>query len=106
MIWLTFGLFPYQQQTSLGNNFLLIRIIVLILMGSMGLIIIGAEFDKIQKNRFLKWYTIVSGLLILVLGFLSAFVYDDLTWLRTNISTTIYFLWFGVSGFAYLIKSH
>lgn len=98
VVWLSFAILPYDPETEIGNHLLLIRVITMIVASLIGLVFIGSEIDYLSKSKFLKWYTLSSGLLILLLSFLSAFVYNDTTWIRTNVSFLIYFLWFGVSG--------
>jgi len=97
ILWLSFGLFPYDGGTDLGINLMLIRIGTIILTASVGLIILGAEFETVYRNKFMKWYTLSSGLLILLLSVVSLFLFDN-TWMRTNASFAIYFFWFGVFG--------
>ena len=104
LTWASFGLFPTDTQTSIGGNLFLFRIITVTLTGAIGLIVFGAEFEKVHPSKFLKWYTLSSGLLILALSFLSVFVFNDATWIRTNISITMYFVWFVVFGITCLIK--
>ena len=103
-LWLTFGLFPYDVQTVTSVHLFLIRVIAVILSSALALIILGAEFEKIHQSKFLKLYTLSSGLFIMLLGFMSAFVYNDTTWVRTNVSLGIYFLWFGVFGVLFLLN--
>lgn len=102
VIWFTFGIIPYNPTSDLGNHMLLIGIILMISAGSIGFILLAVELDKISNNKFLKWYTLSSGFLILLLSSLSVFVFNDLSWIRTNLSITIYFVWFGVFGSIYL----
>jgi hypothetical protein len=104
ILWLSFGLVPYETQTKPGGHLFLTRVIAIILTTSTSLIILGAEFEKIHRSTFSKWYTLSSGISILLLGFMSSFVFFDDTWIRTNASLTIYFLWFGVFGTTYLIQ--
>src|SRR5260221_11553867 len=65
ILWLSFGLIPYDTQTELGGHLFLTRVIAIILSSALSLIILGAEFQKIHQSKFLKWYTVSSGLLIL-----------------------------------------
>lgn len=97
LIWTSFGIISYDTQTELGNHLMLIRTIAILLTGAMGLVILGAEMELIIKDKFLKYYTLATATLILLIGIVSTFSIDG-TWTRTNISLTIYFLWFGVSG--------
>lgn len=105
VIWLSFGILPYDPMTDIGNHLLGIRVILIIAISFLGLLFLGAEFEVIFKDHFLKWYTIASGLLILVLSLLSMFVFNDETWVRTNLSLTIYFAWFGIFGLRVLHQS-
>jgi hypothetical protein len=105
LVWLSFAILPYDPETEIGNHLLLIRVIVMIMASLMGLIFIGSEMHYLSTGRFLKWYTLLSGFSILALGFMSTFVYNDTTWIRTNISFTIYFTWFGVLGALALVRT-
>ena len=104
VIWTTFGLINYDLNTDFGNHLLAQRIIAILATGLFGLIIIGAEIEKIHKDKFLKYYTLTTAGLILLLSILSMFVFWDQTWIRTNASLTIYFIWFGVFGLRILQK--
>jgi hypothetical protein len=103
-IWTSFGLIPYDMNTEFGNQLMTIRTMAILLTGSIGLIILGAEFEQILKDKFLKYYTLTTAGTILLIGTLSIFVFWDETWIRTNISLTIYFIWFGVFGLRFLQK--
>lgn len=105
LVWLSFAILPYDPETEIGNHVLLIRVIAMVMASMLGLIFLGSEIEYLSKNRILKWYTMASGLSILFLSFLSAFVYNDTTWIRTNISFVIYFSWFGVFGALALEKA-
>jgi uncharacterized membrane protein YuzA (DUF378 family) len=102
-IWTTFGLINYDL-SDFGNHLLAMRTIALLTTGLFGLIILGAEIEKILNDKFLKYYTLVTAGTILLLSILSIFVFSDETWIRTNISLTVYFLWFGVFGMKILQK--
>lgn len=106
LIWLSFGLLPYDPTTDIVNHLLMIRLIILITASSIGLLLLGVEYNRIEQDKFLKWYTLSSAGLILLLSFLSVFVYNDITWIRTNASLTIYFVWFIVFGLRNLVSEH
>jgi len=97
VIWTTFGLIN-SDPSDFGTHLLAIRTMAILATGLFGLLILGAEIEKILKDKFLKYYTFASAGTILLLSILSIFVYWDETWIRTNISLTIYFVWFGVFG--------
>jgi hypothetical protein len=101
VVWLSYGLFPYDAETDFGINLMLLRIAITMLTGSIGLLLLAAEFKVIISNKYMKWYTQLSGLVILLLALISIFVYDT-TWIRTNASLVLYFIWFGVFGLAQL----
>jgi uncharacterized membrane protein YuzA (DUF378 family) len=103
-IWTTFGLINNDLNSDLKNNLLALRTIAILATGLFGLIIIGAEMEKICKDKFLKYFTLTTAGTMLVLGVLSVFVFWDETWIRTNVSLTIYFFWFGVFGIRILQK--
>ncbi|MCA6369637.1 MAG: hypothetical protein IM631_18195 [Cytophagales bacterium] len=103
-IWTTFGLINNDPNSDLKNNLLALRTIAILATGLFGLIIIGAEMEKICKDKFLKYFTLTTAGTMLVLGVLSVFVFWDETWIRTNVSLTIYFFWFGVFGIRILQK--
>jgi hypothetical protein len=98
ILWTTLGLINYDPNSDFGNNLLAQRTIAILTAGIFGLIIIGSEIEKITKDRFLKYYTLMTGGLILTISILSIFVFWDDSWIRTNISVVIYFLWFAVFG--------
>ena len=97
-IWLSFGLITYEVNTDLGNHLFIIRTITMLVTSTIGLLLFGLELERVTNDIFLKYYTIGTGLIILLLCILSLFVYNDDTWIRTNISFTIYFTWFGILG--------
>src|SRR5258706_1455364 len=96
ILWTSFGLIPWDMNSDFGNHLMLTRTIAMLSTGPIGLIILGARFEQIFNDKFLKYYTLTTAGAILLLGLLSAFVFWDKTWIRTNISLTIYFIWFGV----------
>jgi hypothetical protein len=104
LIWLSFGLIDYDPTTAIANHLLLIRIIMMIAACLVGFILLGIEYDRIAQDRFLKWFTLSSAGLISLLSFLSLFVFNDDTWIRTNISLAAYFIWFIVFGLRTLLK--
>lgn len=104
LAWFSLGVFPYDPTSDISFHLLMTRVVLVILTSSLGLLFIGGELEAIVKSKFLKTYTLSSGLLIMLLGFLSAFVYNDTTWIRTNTSFLIYFLWFGVIGALFLFE--
>ena len=105
IIWITFGLIDYKTDTDFEKHIMATRAIVTLGTAMLSLLMLGGEFEKMVKDKFLKYYTIVSGALILLLSILSlsVFMFSD-SWIRANISWTIYFLWFGVFGIRFLQK--
>jgi hypothetical protein len=93
--WLSFGVFPYVVTDNFSIAFMIIRIFTFLISSSAGLILLGAEFYRISKNRYLGWYTIVIGVFIGLLGTWSLFSLDE-SWLRTNGSIASYFIWLGI----------
>jgi hypothetical protein len=104
VIWTTFGLINYNL-SDFGTHLLAMRTIALLTTGLFALIILGAEIEKILNDKFLKYYALATAGTILLLSILSVFVYWDETWIRTNISLTIYFVWFGVFGLRLVKKA-
>jgi hypothetical protein len=104
VIWTSFGLIPWDMNTDFGNYVMLIRTIAILVTAPIGLLFLGAEFERIHMDKFLKYYSLTTAGAILLLGALSTFVFWDKTWIRTNISLTIYFIWFGVFGLRTLPK--
>jgi len=104
LLWASFGFIPYQFENDFGTHLFLIRILLMILLGSIGLIILGSEYIDHPRggSRLTRLYTLSTGLLMLAISALSVFVYNDKTWIRTNISFTVYFIWFGLVGLQYL----
>ncbi len=102
--WLTFGLLPYNPTSDVSNHLLLIRLIVFIVASFTGLLLLSVEYYRIEQDKLLECYTLLTAGLILVLSFLSVFVYDDKTWIRTNASLSAYFLWLAVFGLRVLLK--
>ena len=105
LLWLSFGLMAYVPMDDLSINLIIVRVFIILLCSSLSLLFLGIESDEILDNFFLKWYTLFSGALIFFLNFLSLFVYDDDSWIRTNISLFVYFIWFFVFGLACLIQT-
>jgi hypothetical protein len=98
VIWMSFGLVAYNPATDIANHMLLIRLIAMITASFIGLLLLGVEYDKIARDKFLKWFTLLCAGLIFLISILSIFIYNDDTWVRTNISLTTYFVWFTVFG--------
>lgn len=105
LIWTSFGIMSWDPNSDMGIETIMIRVVSLLLIAPLGLILLGAEFEKIIKDKFSKYYTWATGLTILLLGILSVFVFNDQTWMRTNISLTLYFLWFGIIGLRLVQKA-
>ncbi len=105
LVWASFGIISWDPNSDIGVHSVLIRAFSILLIAPLGLILLGAEFEKVMKDNFSKYYTLTTGLTILLLGILSAFVFNDKTWTRTNISLAIYFLWFGVIGLRLVQKA-
>jgi uncharacterized membrane protein SirB2 len=95
LVWISFGLFPYQFQDDLGIHLFLIRIASMLFIATVGLIVVAASYFVDQQDPFLKISTLVSGLVILVFSTVSIFT-DDASWVRTNLSLIVYFTWFGL----------
>ena len=106
LIWASFGVISWDSYSDNDIHIVMIRVIALLIVAPLGLIFLGIEFEKIFKDKFSKYYTLATGLTILLLGILSVFVFNDQTWMRTNISLTIYFLWFGVFGLRLVQKAN
>jgi len=107
LIWLSFGVYPCDPlMGDISDHILVIRVLTLIVTCFLGLLFLGLELEIIIADKFLKWYTLSSGILILSLSLLSTFVYNDETWIRTNVSLTIYFIWLGVFGLRMFLKEN
>jgi hypothetical protein len=102
-LWLSFGALQYDLNADMSHHFLIIRLVLLILSCSVGFLLLSFEYDRISNDRFLKSYTIFTSLIILLLSLLSLFVYNDETWVRTNISLALYFVWFTAVGLRALL---
>jgi len=100
IIWSSFGFFVYDPTTDMSIHMLLIRLIVFIIASLTGLLLLGVEYSRLAQNQFLKWFTLLSASLIALLSFLSNFIYNDETWIRTNLSLIVYFVWLSVFGFS------
>ncbi len=98
LTWTSFGIIPWDPYSDTDIHTVIIRVIAMMIVIPVGLIFIAIEFKKMIKDKFLKYYTLTTGLTILIMGILSLFVFNDQTFIRTNISLVIYFLWFGVFG--------
>lgn len=105
LIWTSFGVMSWDPFSNNGIHTIMIRVISLLIFAPLGLIFLSIEFEKTLKDKFSKYYTLTTGLIILILGILSVFVFNDQTWIRTNISLTMYFMWFGVIGLRLVQKA-
>ncbi len=105
LIWTSFGVVSWDAYSDTGIHTIMIRVIVLLTVTPLGLIFLATEMEKVVKDKFSKYYTLATGLIILLLGILSVFVFNDQTWMRTNVSIAIYFLWFGVFGLRLVQKA-
>jgi hypothetical protein len=104
LVWLSFGILDSDPTIDLIIHMLLIRLIVFLTSSFIGLILLSVGYHRIAQDKFLKWYTLSSAGLILLLSFLSVFVYNDASWIRINASLTIYFVWFIVFGLRNLVS--
>lgn len=106
LIWVTFGLINYRTDTDFESHLMATRAIATLITSMLSLLLLGGELEKVIKDKFLKYYTISSGVLIMLISILSLSVFMlDESWIRSNISWTIYFLWFGVFGIRLLQKA-
>jgi hypothetical protein len=103
LTWISFGLIDFKIETDFDKNLLFIRSSVPLITAMPGLSMLGGELEQIVKDKFLKYYTLLSGAIILIIGITAL---EDVAedWIRSNISWTIYFLWFGVCGMRFLFK--
>ena len=106
LIWTSFGVVSWDPYSDYDVLSMWIRLSSMLIIASVGLIIIGIVFEKIANDNLLKYYTLVTGLGILLVGFFGLFVLDGTTlMIRTNISLTFYFAWFGVFGLKLVHKA-
>jgi hypothetical protein len=98
LVWLSFGIFDSNPTIDLSIHVLLIRLVVFLISSCIGLLLLGVGYHRIAQDKFLKWFTLSSAALIALISLLSIFVYNDDTWVRTNVSLTTYFVWFTVFG--------
>jgi hypothetical protein len=98
LIWMSFGIFTYDPTIEIAIHLQMARLIALIIASIVGLLLLGSEYNKEFSGKGLKLFTLLSASLILLFSFLSTFVYNDDTWIRTNASLVIYFVWFFVIG--------
>ncbi len=99
MLWLSFGISYYDFTNEFANHLLLIRLIVLIILSFVSFFLVSNANDLVSQDKILKWFTLLCAALILALSILSTFVYNDDTWIRTNLSIVTYFSWFLIFGF-------
>jgi preprotein translocase subunit Sss1 len=106
LIWTSFGVMSWEQSSDNDALSMWVRLSSMLIITSVGLIIIGIEFKKIANDNFLQYYTMTTGLGILLVGILGLFVLDGTTLvIRANISLTFYFVWFGVFGLRLMQKA-
>lgn len=106
LIWTSFGIISWDPYSETEIHTVTVRVIALLTIAPLGLILLAIEFERMINDKFLKYFTLTTGLTILIIGFLSVFVFNDQTWMRTNVSLIIYFLWFGVFGLKLLQKAN
>lgn len=98
IVWLSFGLLDYDPTTGIGNHLLLIRLVIMNTCSMIGLLLLSVDYYRIIQNKFLKFFTMSSGILMLSLGVFTIFIYNDSTWVRTNVLLIMYFVWIMVFG--------
>jgi hypothetical protein len=104
LIWLTFGLLRYNPTAYVSNLFMIVRLGVVVAGSFSGLLILALEYSDITQDRFLKWYTLITAGIIFLLSLASLLIFNDDTWVRTNVSLIVYFAWFVVFGARNLFK--
>lgn len=99
IIWISFGLIPIVPDDLINDHKLaLLRTIIFLLTSIIGFLLIGTEYLKLRQKSFLKWLTLTIAIAIATLATLSTFVFNDETYIRTNTSLALYFIWIGLVG--------
>ncbi|MEP2774142.1 MAG: hypothetical protein ABJH05_18440 [Fulvivirga sp.] len=105
LIWVSFGLVDMVPDDMINDSKLvLMRTIIFMLTSIIGFLLIGTDLMKIRARVFVKWMTLTVAIMIGTLGSLSTFVFNDETYIRTNSSLALYFIWLGIIGFLLLTE--
>ncbi len=92
--WCSFGFLPYSNESHL----FLLRVISFNLTNLFGLFVLGMESKLISKSLSIRYYTLSTCALLLVLSILGIMTLENHSFMRTNIMISLYFLWIGVNG--------
>ena len=104
VLWISFGVIPYNHLSDSSNLLMLNRTLIDLFLILSGLLIISSEGLTSDHLGPIRLSSIVSASLIGILCFMSVFVFNDSTWIRSNLCYLIYHLWIGVSGLTLLIR--
>ncbi len=104
-IWISFGFISITPEDfEVDSKLVLMRTILFILTIIVGFTLIGTDCMDVKAKTFIKWLTLSFAIIITILGSLSTFVFNDETYVRTNISLFLFFIWVGVMGTTLLTK--
>lgn len=99
LLWISFGVTSITPGSETGIWIMFIKVIAILIFGAVSLIILGAEFERIIKDNFLKYYTLASGIVILIAFVSQITLFSTESFILINLAIIIYFSWFGVLGF-------
>jgi len=102
LIWISFGILSWNLDSEFEMHTVIFRVIAILILAPVGYFFIGIEFERVIEDSFSKYYTLGTGFCFILFGILSLFVFNDETWIRTNILIILYFVWFGVLGIRFI----
>ena len=105
LIWFFLGIFPIDANSNqqVLNTMLIAQ--GSLALGSIGILLFGAESEKFIKDNFIKAYSIITGLIIIAGGFISFMFTLEHSFIRLNLYLILFFMWFAVMGWRMIKKA-
>ena len=106
VLWFSFAVVPFNPTQDISFQVLLGRLTLLLMACVTAFFMLAGDYVKIANQKILRPLTLLVAVSILLLSFLSVFVYNDDSWIRINISLILYFGWITAYGVKALLSSY
>lgn len=105
LLWTSLGIFGITQNgDNFESTFFIVRIPLILILGSTGFLLMSNELMRIVNDKPLKWILFFFGIAIIINGVLELILLENYPHYLTYLSWIIYFLGFSVIGIG-LIKA-
>ncbi|MBO3699524.1 hypothetical protein [Roseivirga sp. E12] len=99
LLWLVLGFLPYSPFNENEYPKLVFLTVVFLTIVLLILLILTISFGLIFKQKQIFNITLIATIIVFSLTFLSLFVLNSDTWIRTNLSIGLYFIWLVALGY-------